>query len=239
MRFFKNKLSLLLVVLLFALAYPYWLAFAVKVYPINEAKVFLNYPIVNSVSYSIGNNEINCDRSSLEFSKPSYILLNNNYAILERSSKMVSVSLADYKLSHNSYTIHSMQYVLPDSRMILLNLTNNNDIDYSLNKSKEFSIPALDDKYYETVLDNGTEKLGWYVQEKPQCSNIILFAPEQLEGMGVKINDFRYMGQDVGVCLACDICPADYLLILTNDKQSKSILLGLGFKEVDDISKYP
>jgi hypothetical protein len=108
---------------------------------------------------------------------------------------------------------------------------------YSTNRAEECPLNNISSN--ETASENQTEKLNWFVQEKPQCSDVILYTTEQLKAMGVKINNFRSMDSDVMVCLSCDFCPDDYLLVLTDDKQSKSILLDLGFMPVDDLSKYP
>lgn len=94
--------------------------------------------------------------------------------------------------------------------------------------------------------NNETQKLTWYVQERPSCSNIILYTFEELKRNNIDIIDFRDSrlgevspkGAPSEQCLACDICIDAYLLILTDDELSKSTLEHLGFKQVDSMEKY-
>ena len=124
-----------------------------------------------------------------------------------------------------------------NSAMAVSLTTPSASITYSTNGAEECLLNNISSN--ETVSENQTEKLNWFVQEKPQCSDVTLYTTEQLKALGVKIDSFRSMDSDVMVCLSCDFCPDDYLLVHTNDKQSKSILLDLGFMPVDDLSKYP
>jgi hypothetical protein len=94
--------------------------------------------------------------------------------------------------------------------------------------------------------NNETQKLTWYVQERPSCSTIILYTLEGLKRNGIDIVDFRDSrlgelspkGAPSQQCLACDNCIDAYLLILTDDELSKSTLEHLGFKQVDGMEMY-
>jgi hypothetical protein len=94
--------------------------------------------------------------------------------------------------------------------------------------------------------NNETQELTWYVQERPSCSNVILYTLEELKRNDIDIIDFRDSrlgelspkGAPSQQCLACNICIDAYLLILTDDELSKSTLEHLGFKQVESMEKY-
>jgi hypothetical protein len=117
------------------------------------------------------------------------------------------------------------------------------NFDYSIDQTKKSTLlPSSQD----LNPDNETRKPIWYVQERPSCSNIMLLTTQELIRNKIKILDFRDSrlgelspkGGPSQQCLACDNCLDGYLLILTDDGLSKSMLERLGFKHVDSMEKY-
>ena len=135
--------------------------------------------------------------------------------------------------SSNSFYTYFRQAMIKD----------NISIDYSLNKYNELTLIPILQKYN---LNNEINKIDWYVQEKPSCSGIRLYDLEELKRNGINILDFRDSrlgelapkGAPSQQCLVCTNCIDAYLLILTDDKLSKSKLENLGFKQIDNIEKY-
>jgi hypothetical protein len=141
------------------------------------------------------------------------------------------------KSSFYRYWDHFHSYI---ENVGIRNLAN---LDYSINQTNKFKLmPSSQD----LNPDNETQEPIWYVQERPSCSNIMLPTTQELERNKIEILDFRdsrlgelsAKGGPSQQCLACDNCVDGYLLILTDDVLSKSILESLGFKHVDSMEKY-
>jgi hypothetical protein len=122
-------------------------------------------------------------------------------------------------------------------------MRNSFNFDYSISQANKSKLLPISQ---DLNTDIQTQESIWYVQAKPSCSNIRLLTIQELERNNIKILDFRDSrlgesspkGGPSQQCLACDDCIVGYLLILTDDELSKSMLERLGFKHVNSMEKY-
>lgn len=184
--------------------------------------IFLLPPSSQSIVHADVNHHVRLKISIMDF--------DNHKFRVDNCSELTASSLYHYS-DHFHYNIENVGIRDPA------------DIDYSIDHINKFDL-LLSSQHLNP--NNETQKPTWYVQEKPSCSNIMLFSLQELKRNKIVILDFRdsrlgemsLKGGPSQQCLACDSCIDGYLLILTNDELSKSILEHFGFKHVDSMEKY-
>jgi hypothetical protein len=117
---------------------------------------------------------LNAEAYSNKFRKLNLSIIALDHYKFDEANCSISTKLLYYYYS-DPFHIYSSDVVIK----YLIN------IDYSLYKSKELILsPSLQST---SPLNNETEELSWYVQEKPSCSYIRLYSIEDLKRNGINV----------------------------------------------------